>query len=41
MPRVGENVKVRCPNKYCGKETWVKWGYSSNCEHCDHPIVTP
>jgi hypothetical protein len=41
MPRTGEHVKVKCQNKYCGKETWVKWGYASNCEYCDHPVITP
>lgn len=40
LPRVGENVKVKCPNRHCGRETWVKWGYSSNCEYCKTPIVT-
>ena len=29
MPRIGESVKVKCQNKYCGKNTWVKWGYPS------------
>ena len=41
VPRSGENVKVKCQNKYCGKETWVKWDYPSNCEHCGHPVITP
>jgi hypothetical protein len=41
MPRSGENVKVKCQNKYCGKDTWVKWDYPSNCEHCGHPVITP
>ena len=41
VPRVGENVKVKCQNKYCGRDTWVKWGYPSNCEHCGHAVVTP
>jgi hypothetical protein len=41
MPRPGESVKVKCQYKYCGKDTWVKWGYPSNCEHCDHPVITP
>lgn len=41
MPRVGEHVKVLCQNRYCGKETWVRWGYPTNCEHCGHPVITP
>jgi hypothetical protein len=41
MPRVGENVKVKCQYKHCGRNTWVKWGYPSNCEHCGHPVITP
>ena len=34
-------MKVECQNKYCGKNTWVKWGFPSNCEHCGHPVITP
>ncbi len=41
MPRPGESVKVKCQNKYCGKDTWVRWSYPSNCEHCGHPVITP
>ena len=41
MPRTGESVKVKCQYKHCGRETWVKWGYPSNCEHCNHPVITP
>jgi hypothetical protein len=41
MPRPGESVKVKCQNKYCGKDTWVKWSYASNCEHCGHAVITP
>jgi hypothetical protein len=41
MPRPGESVKVKCQNKYCGKDTWVKWAYTSNCEHCGHAVITP
>jgi hypothetical protein len=31
----------KCQNKYCGKDTWVKWGYPSNWEYCGHPVITP
>jgi len=41
MPKPGENVKVKCQNKYCGNDTWVKWSHPSNCEPCGYPVITP
>jgi hypothetical protein len=40
MRRTGESVKVEFPNRYCGRETRVKWEYPSNCQHSDHTTVT-